>query len=660
MPETGHQMKTPEQIELALERILPRVTKPGRYTGGEYNQVRKNWADIDYKVALAFPDIYDLGMSNLGLMILYDLINKHRNLLAERVYAPWTDMEAIMREQSIPLYSLENKRDIRQFDLLGFSLPYEQLFTNALNMMDLAGMPIRSAERDASYPLVIAGGHACYNPEPMAPFIDVFVIGEGEEAILKIIGVMRAARHLDRETQLRYVAQIEGCYVPRFYDVAYHDDGTIEAITPNMPEAPPKVLKTIVPTLPPPVTDFIIPFVELVHNRAPIEIMRGCTRGCRFCHAGMVTRPVRQRPVAEILQAMDDILESTGYEEIALLSLSSSDYTHVLELTEKIGQRYGDLGLNISLPSLRIESVSTQLMDNLGDNRRGGFTLAPEAATEKMRNTINKYVSNEELLETAREIFRRDWRTIKLYFMIGHPMETLEDVQAIIDLSKAVLAEGRKLHGKKASVNVGVSTFIPKPHTPFQWEPMDDQETIHAKLKLLKDQMMRVHGLRLRWNDPRESFYEGFLSRGDRRVAEVVERAWRGGAKFDAWGEHFRESAWLDAFAAEGLDPTFFTHRKRRIDELFPWEHLDIAVTRKFLTQDYLMSQAQETRVDCRHHCFACGILPKLKELRRETPAEAWECPPVPPRKRPFSPTSDRLLPVDSVPLSSIPLHLVS
>lgn len=658
-------MKTPEQIELALERILPRVTKPGRYTGGEYNQVRKNWADIDYKVALAFPDIYDLGMSNLGLMILYDLINKHRNLLAERVYAPWTDMEAIMREQGIPLYSLENKRDIRQFDLLGFSLPYEQLFTNALNMMDLAGMPIRSAERDASYPLVIAGGHACYNPEPMAPFIDVFVIGEGEEAILKIIGVMRAARHLDRETQLRYVAQIEGCYVPRFYDVTYHDDGTIAAITPNMPEAPPKVLKTIVPTLPPPVTDFIIPFVELVHNRAPIEIMRGCTRGCRFCHAGMVTRPVRERPVAEILQAMDDILESTGYEEIALLSLSSSDYTDVLELTEKIGQRYGNLGLNISLPSLRIESVSTQLMDNLGDNRRGGFTLAPEAATEKMRNTINKYVSHEELLETAREIYRRDWRTIKLYFMIGHPMETLEDVQAIIDLSKAVLAEGRKLHGKKASVNVGVSTFIPKPHTPFQWEPMDDQEAIYAKLKLLKDQMMRVHGLRLRWNDPRESFYEGFLSRGDRRVAEVVERAWRDGAKFDAWGEHFRESAWLDAFAAEGLDPTFFTHRKRRIDELFPWEHLDIAVTRKFLTQDYLMSQAQETRVDCRHHCFACGILPKLKDLRRETPAEAWECPPVPLRKRPLSPTSNRLVPVDSGALSSgtldsIPLQVVS
>ncbi|MCA9921096.1 MAG: radical SAM protein, partial [Anaerolineales bacterium] len=344
----------PEQIELALERILPRVNKPGRYTGGEYNQIQKNWDNIDYKVALAFPDIYDLGMSNLGLMIFYDIINKHRNLLAERVYAPWTDLEDIMRERKLPLFSLETKHAVRDFDMLAFTLPYEQLYTNALNMLDLVGMPVHAAERDASYPLVIAGGHACYNPEPMAPFIDVFVIGEGEEAILKIIGMMRAARHLDRETQLRYIAQIEGCYVPRFYDVSYHDNGAVKAIMSNMPEAPQKVLKTIVPVMPPPVTDFIIPFIETVHNRAPIEIMRGCTRGCRFCHAGMVTRPVRERPVEEVLTAMEKILESTGYEEIALLSLSSSDYTNVLELTEKIGQRFGHLGLNISLPSLRI------------------------------------------------------------------------------------------------------------------------------------------------------------------------------------------------------------------------------------------------------------------------------------------------------------------
>lgn len=639
---------TPAQIEAHLERILPRVAKPGRYTGGEYNQIVKNWDEIDYKVAFAFPDIYDIGMSNLGLMILYDIVSKHRNLLAERVYAPWTDMEAIMRQQAIPLFSLETKRAIRDFDMLAFSLPYEQLYTNALNLLDLAGMPVRSIERDASYPLVIAGGHACYNPEPMAPFIDVFVIGEGEEAVLEIIGVMRAAAHLDRETQLRYIAQLDGCYVPRFYDVAYHEDGTIAAITPNMPEAPAKVLKTIVPVLPPPVTDFIIPFVETVHNRAPIEIMRGCTRGCRFCHAGMVTRPVRERPVAEVLDAMSKILESTGYEEIALLSLSSSDYTNVLELTEKIGQRFGHLGLNISLPSLRIESVSTQLMDNLGDGRRGGFTLAPEAATEKMRNTINKYVSHAELLETAREIYRRDWRTIKLYFMIGHPLEELEDVQAIADLARAVLAEGRKFHGNKASVNVGVSTFIPKPHTPFQWEPMDDTANVYEKLALLKV-AFRGAGLHLRWNEPQESVFEGFLSRGDRRIAEVVELAWRKGAKFDAWMEHFKQDAWREALVEMGLDAHFYTHRKRRIDEVFPWEHIDVAVTKKFLTQDYLMSQQQETRVDCRHHCFACGILPKLKELRRVTPDEAWACPPVPTRKQ-HKPLERRVPVVERIP----------
>jgi len=647
--QNGATMMTPTQIDNFLERNLLRVDKPGRYTGGEYNQIVKDWDEVEFKVALGFPDIYDIAMSNLGLMIFYDLINKHKNLLAERVFCPWTDMEALMREQEVPLFSLETKHAIRDFDLLGLTLPYESLYTNAINFLDLAGMPIHSIDRDNSYPLIIAGGHSCYNPEPMAPFIDVFVIGEGEEAILKVIGVLRASKHLDRETQLRYIAQIEGCYVPRFYDVAYHDDGQVQAITPNMPEAPAKVLKTIVTQMPPPVTDFIIPFIETIHNRAPIEIMRGCTRGCRFCHAGMVTRPVRERPVQEVLTAMEDILESTGYEEIALLSLSSSDYTNVLELTEKIGQQFGELGLNISLPSLRIESVSTQLMDNLSSGRRGGFTLAPEAATEKMRNTINKYVADEELLETAREIFRRDWRTIKLYFMIGHPMEEMEDVQAIIDLSKAVLAEGRKFHGKKASVNVGVSTFIPKPHTPFQWEPMDVVENVYEKLSLLKKEL-RGQGLRLRWNDPRESLFEGFLSRGDRRVAEVVEHAWRNGAKFDAWSEHFNEENWAEAFAAKGLDPNFYTHRKRAIDEVFPWEHIDIAVTKKFLTQDYLMSQEQETRVDCRNQCFACGILPKLKDLRRETPDEAWECPPVPKRKH-HTPPPERILTVDSIPL---------
>jgi len=622
------QFHSAPDIQKSLERLLPRVQKPGRYTGGEHNQVVKSWDEVDFRVALAFADIYDIGMCNLGLMTLYDIVNKHRNLLAERTFCPWLDMEEQMRAVGLPLFSLETKHPIRDFDLLGISLPYEQLFTNALNLLDLAGMPVRSEERHAGYPLVVAGGHACYNPEPMAPFIDVFVIGEGEEALLKIIGALRATREASRDTQLRAIAQIEGCYVPRFYETTYHEDGAVAAVRPTVPEAPPRVLKTIVPVLPPPVTDFIVPFVETVHNRAPIEIMRGCTRGCRFCHAGIVTRPVRERPVDEILEAMERILESTGYEEISLLSLSSSDYRHVLELTERIGERFGDRGMDISLPSLRTETVSTQLMDNLGDSKRSGFTLAPEAATEKMRNIINKYVSHEELLETAREIFRRDWRTIKLYFMIGHPQETLEDVRAIADLSKAVLAEGRRFHNQRASVNVGVSTFIPKPHTPFQWEPMDSLESVRAKIALLQREM-GVHGLRLRWNEPLESYYEGFLARGDRRMANVVERAWRSGAKFDAWFEQFDMGLWEAAFAAEGLEMDFYTHRRRPVDEVFPWEHIDVAVTRRFLTQDYLMSQQGETRIDCRHHCFACGILPKFKEIRRETGPEAWECPPV-------------------------------
>lgn len=643
-----------EEISQKLERILPRVSKPGRYTGGEYNQIVKDWDEAEFKVVTAFPDIYDLGMSNLGLMIIYDMVNKWENLLCERTYSPWTDMEDQLRKNGLPLFSLETKHAVRDFDMIALSLPYEQLYTNALNLLDLAGMPIRSEERDASYPLVIAGGHACYNPEPMAPFIDVFVIGEAEDVTLNIISTMMACKKvegMDRTTQLRYLAMIEGVYVPRFYDVSYHPDGTVAEIVPNMPEAPRKVMKSIAAELPPPVTNFPVPFIETVHTRAPIEIMRGCTRGCRFCHAGMVTRPVRERPVQEILDAMDEILANTGYEEIALLSLSSSDYTDVLELTERIGQRFGHLGLNISLPSLRTESVSTQLMDNLGNSKRGGFTLAPEAATEKMRNTINKYVSDEELLQTCAEIYKRNWRSIKLYFMIGHPMEDLEDVRAIAELSKDVVGVGRKYHGKKASVNAGVSTFIPKPHTPFQWEAQATVEAVTEKQNLLREHM-RMTGLRLRWNDPYEAVFEGFLARGDRRIANVLERAWRAGAKFDAWYEKFDLSMWEEAFEQEGLDIGFYVFRKRPIDEVFPWEHIDIAVTRKFLTEDYLMSIKQETRIDCRHQCFACGILPKLKDIRRDTPTEAWECPPV--KKRPHHKERVVVLPDTTIPLPMV------
>ena len=625
-----------QTIDTRLDRRLLQVEKPGRYVGGEYNSVVKDWSSAAIKVALAFPDIYDLGMSNLGIMNLYHQVNMQPDMLAERVFSPWLDMEAIMRRHGIPLYALESKRSIRDFDLLGISLPYEQLYTNAINMLDLAGMPILSRERDESFPLVIAGGHACFNPEPMADFIDAFVIGEGEEIIVEIARLMIELRGRPRHEQLRAIARVQGMYVPRFYDVEYHDDGTVNAIAPNTPGIPERVLKRIVLTLPKPFTRFIVPNIDTVHNRAPIEIMRGCTRGCRFCHAGMVTRPVRERPVPEIMAAIDEIVRYTGFEEISLLSLSSSDYAWVEELAEEVNRVYGEAGLSLSLPSLRIESASADLLEKIGGTRRSGFTFAPEAATEKMRDIINKYVPDDQVIQTARDVYSRGWRTIKFYFMIGHPAETVDDVQAIIDLCGRTLREGTKILGKKATLNVGVSTFIPKPHTPFQWVPQDSRESVNEKQAMLKRQLRRG-GMHLRWNNVEDSEFEGWLSRGDRRLGPVIRRAWELGCKFDAWQDQHKHRRWLQAFDECGLDPDFYNHRQRGLDEVFPWDHIDVGLHKKFLRDDYLMSIGGETRVDCRDKCFACGILPKFAKERSTTEDLAWECPPVTPiseRKR--------------------------
>lgn len=629
------QLSTPQQMAHALERVLLTVEKPGRYVGGEYNAVRKDWQASMTSVALCFPDIYEIGMPNLGLATFYDLLNRRPDMLAERVYLPWVDMETVMRREGIPLFSLETKHPVADFDLLAISVPYEQLYTNVLQVLDLAGLPLLSAERDQSMPLVIAGGHACYNPEPLADFIDLFVIGEGEEAIVEIAGKLGEMKRagLSRQEQLIEFARLEGVYVPRLYDVSYHADGTVAGVASRHEAARLPVLKRIVPILPPPVTHLIVPNIDTVHNRVPIEIMRGCTRGCRFCHAGMVTRPVRERSVEEILQAVETAVTQTGFEEVAFLSLSSSDYSYVVDLVNTISDRFAGQNLSISLPSLRIETSSADLMEALKNNKRGGFTFAPEAATEKMRRIINKFVPDQQVLETAYEVYRRGWRTIKLYFMIGHPSETLEDVQAIADLSKAVLAEGRKIHGRKANVNVGVSTFIPKPHTPFQWVEMDTLDQIRAKQDLLKREL-RGQGLRLRWNNPDETMLEGLLSRGDRRLGPVIRRAWELGSKFDAWQEHYRHDAWQQALAEHGLGFHFYTHRERLIDEVFPWDHIDAAVGKRFLAQDYLMSREGQTRVDCRNQCFACGILPKFTRIREQTPADAWKCPPVVPRHR--------------------------
>lgn len=630
-------MLTPEQIENKLDRILLKVQKPGRYVGGELNSVRKDWDKVKTRVALVFPDIYDIGVSNVGLKILYDQVNQREDALAERAYAPWLDMEPLLREHGIPLYALESKQPLACFDLIGFSLPYETLYTNTLNILDLAGIPVRSEERDDTHPIVIAGGHSTNNPEPMHAFIDAFVIGEGEEVIHEIIDVVKKWKverdnplsTFRREDALRELAKLQGVYVPHFYHTSYMEDGTVAAIEPTIPEAPKVIHKRIVAKLPPPPTKFLVPNIDIVHNRVSVEIMRGCTRGCRFCQAGMITRPVRERSVEEVVAAADEAVRATGFEELALLSLSSSDYTYIKDLVDAISKRFEGRKLTVSLPSLRIESVSVDLMEKLKQHRSGGFTLAPEAASERMRRIINKFIPDEDIINTTREIYSRGWTTIKLYFMIGHPSETLEDVQAIADLCKRVIAEGRKVAGWKVKLNAGVSTFVPKPQTPFQWVSSDTRESILEKQALLKRELFKDKSIKLSWTNPDDSLVESWLSRGDRRIADVIYTAWKNGARFDAWEEGRKFETWMAAFAEHGLDHSFYTHRQRRTDEVFPWEHITAAVRKNFLFQDFRMSLEGQIRVDCRLNCFACGILPTFANLRRENPGEGWKCPEV-------------------------------
>ncbi len=646
MPE----LHTPEEISRALDGVLHQVQKPARYIGGEWNSIVKEWDQTACKIALVFPDIYELGMSNLGLAILYDIVNRQPAMLAERVYAPWLDMEAVMRREGIPLYSLETRHPLADFDIVGFSLPYEQLYTNVLNMLDLAGIPLRSADRTLEHPLIIAGGSATYNPEPMHAFVDAFVIGEGEEVLLELIRAygewkaavsgQRSALHIPRSTfdkrdrhlrqeLLRRLARIPGVYVPSFYEVSYRADGTVAGVRPTEPEAQFPVVKRIVPVLPPPVTRFIVPYIDIVHNRAAIEIQRGCTRGCRFCQAGMVYRPVRERPVDEVLTAVDEMIKRCGFEEVSFLSLSSSDYTHIGELVQRVVERHGDKKLSIGLPSLRIESFSVELMEMLEKGRRrSGFTFAPEAATDRLRDVINKPIATEALLRVAEEVYSRGWTTIKLYFMIGHPTQTMEDVKAIADLSWEVMKIGRRAIGSKAKVRVGVSTLVPKPHTPFQWLPMEDEATIRSQIEYLQKRL-RGRGFHFTWNNPRETLMEAFLSRGDRRLADVIERAWRLGAKFDAWQDHFQDDAWRQAFAEHGLDPDWYARRERSVDEVLPWDHISTGVKKSFLIEEYRHALQGAVIEDCREHCFSCGILGQFKALRRVAPDETWKCPPL-------------------------------
>jgi radical SAM family uncharacterized protein len=623
-------MISPRQIEARLERILLSIQKPGRYVGGELNSISKNWDQVKTHIAFVFPDLYDLGISNVGLKILYDLVNQRRDALAERAYSPWLDMEAAMRSSQIPLYSLETRHALVDFDIVGISIPYETLYTNVLNILDLAGIPLFSSERDQSHPLIIAGGNACYNPEPMHAFIDAFAIGEGEELIQEVISVHQSwkERGTNRSELLLSLAQIPGIYVPSLYTPVYHDDGTIERLEQLVPQAPGIITKRIVGKLPPPPTRFIVPNIEVIHDRVSVEIMRGCTRGCRFCHAGIVSRPIRERSVSEVVEAAEAAIQSTGFQEFSLMSLSSSDYTHILELVTALGERFGKGRLTISLPSLRIDTVSVDLMDRLSSRRGTGFTLAPEAATERMRRIINKDISDEQIIETARSAFQHGWTTIKLYFMIGHPSETLEDVQAIARLCNAILTEGRRVMGGRARVNVSLGTFVPKAHTPFQWVSVDTPDKIETKQNILKREL-RDRNIKLNWTAIEDTLLEAWLSRGDRRLSEVIYTAWKNGAKFDSWQEQHRFSIWSEAFGIHTLDPDFYTHRLRLADECFPWDHISTGVRKAYLFQDYQLSLEGSIRPDCRQKCSACGILPEFANIRRDNPGELWKCPEV-------------------------------
>lgn len=596
-----------------IEKFLLGVQKPGRYTGGELNSIVKDKSKIDIRYAFCFPDTYEIGMSHLGMKILYSLVNARDDAWCERVFAPDVDMEQIMRDNGIPLYALESGEAIKDFDLIGFTMQYELSYTNVLNMLDLAGLPVRSRDRKDLTPIVIAGGACVCNAEPMAEFFDITLPGDGEEVTNELIDLLKEykARGATKQEFLEAAAQIKGVYVPSLYEVEYNDDCTVKSITPTH-GAPEKVEKRNVADLdkmfaP---TEFVVPFLEVVHDRTTVEIFRGCIRGCRFCQAGFLNRPLREKSPETVEAQCRSICEKTGYDEISLCSLSTSDYRGLEKLITDMLPWTVENKINISLPSLRADNFPKELMEQLNAVRRSGLTFAPEAGTQRLRDVINKNITEEEVLSTARQAFAGGWTAVKLYFMIGLPTETEEDIRGIADLAQAVVDEfyhnENKPKGKGVNVSVSVASLVPKPFTPFQWEPQDRPDTLIEKQNFLIS-CVKTRKVSVSRHVPWTSFLEGVFARGDRRLCDVIEAAWRKGCKFDSWEEHLDREKWMDSFAENGIDPFFYTARKRSFDEVLPWDHMDYGVTKKFLIRENEKAHRGETTASCREKCAGCG-----------------------------------------------------
>ena len=605
--------------KLALDdEILMKIEKPARYIGGEVNSVMKDPEKVDIRFAMCFPDVYEIGMSHLGIQILYDMFNRREDVWCERVYSPWLDLDRVMREEKIPLFALESQDPVKNFDFLGITIQFEMCYTNILQILDLSGIPLHAADRTEEDPFVIGGGPCTYNPEPLADFFDIFYIGEGETVYDELLDVYKEWKKSgeSREQFLRRAAGIEGLYVPMFYDAEYNADGTLKSFRPNDPCAPESVKKQVVTdvTAAPYPLSPVVPFIKATQDRVVLEIQRGCIRGCRFCQAGMLYRPTRERNVERMKEYARAMLQSTGHEEISLSSLSSSDYSELKELVLFLIDEFRDKGINISLPSLRIDAFSLDVMSRVQDIRKSSLTFAPEAGSQRMRNVINKGLTEEDILDGAGQAFEGGWTKVKLYFMLGLPTETEEDMKEIARLSDRVARRYYEIpkeqrHGK-CQITASSSFFVPKPFTPFQWASMCTAEEYMRKASVVKNEFqeqLNRKSLKYNWHDAQVTVLEGVMARGDRRISRVIEEAYRLGCLFDSWTESFHNDLWMQAFENTGTDIAFYNLRKREKDELFPWDFIDIGVSRKFLYREWERAMAEEVTPNCRVQCSGCG-----------------------------------------------------